>query len=111
VGVCRGGVPVTDGGVVELLEKRDDVPPRKSSDGLSDDCILGPRGRKGAHRVDVRAPEPGHFGELCSQVCGELVDDLRAPPRGFLADADGVPDPPVQPQELGVHHAVRAQLS
>lgn len=95
MGVCRGGVPVTDGGVVELLEKGDDVPPKKSSDGLSDDCILGPRGRKGAHRVDVPAPEPGHFGELCSQVCGEL-------------DADGVPDPPVQPQELGVHHAARA---
>ena len=109
-GGCLGGVPVPVRALVEFVEQHGHVTPGQLSNRLLDNLCLRPGGRHLPHVVQVAAREPGHLRELDSKVLSQPIDDLRSPPVDGLTVQDGVPDRPVQPEQLGVDQAVGLDL-
>lgn len=76
---------------VGSIQERDQMAPRHLSNRLLDNCRpVGPRRRKGPHRVQVAVGEALPIGELGPPVDGETVVGLGAPRLGGLPVEDEV---------------------
>lgn len=71
------------------------------SNRLLDNFLPAERGGESAHRVDVAAPQPLEVGKSSAEIVGYPVGHPGAL-LGGLSLHDGVPDGPVQLQQVGV---------
>jgi len=96
-------IPVAQLGVVELLDQLDDMAPGQLANGSLTDCVWdGPRLGEPPHVLEVGRRESFRAGELCTQIHGELGQDLAAPRGCLLSLDDRRSDLPVQPEQFGV---------
>ena len=72
--------------------------PRQLANGSLTDCVLaGPRYGEPPHVLEVGRRESFRGGELCTQIHGELREDLAAPRSCLLSLDDRRSDLPVEP--------------
>jgi hypothetical protein len=98
------GIPEPYLSVVELLDKRDLMPPGQLCKAPLHNLGVGPGLRERSHVLEVARGHP-HIREQRSQVAGEPVDDPRSPSLALLALKDLLPDVPVEQYELLVDAA------
>ena len=93
--------------VVELFDQLDDVAAGQLADGSLTDCVLiGPRLGEPPRVFEVGRRESFRGGELCTQIHGQLREDLAAPQGCLLSLYDPRSDLPVEPEQFRIQSAL-----
>jgi hypothetical protein len=100
-------IAVAQLGVVELLDQFDDVASGQLAKGSLTNCVLmGPCLGEPPHVREVDRRESFLGRELCTQIHGQLREDLAAPRRCLLSLDNHRSDLPVEPEQFSVHSAL-----